>query len=338
MEHSITIKDIARKFKCSPSTVSRALNDYEIINIETRKTIQEYAVRMGYQKNSVSLNLLNKSSRTIGVILPNVTHCQEAFMMEGIQKFFLKKGFLLEVSISNEQKNLETEALKKMMANRVAGVLVSVAQESFDTKSYEHFEHTINRGLPIVFIDRAANFERSGSVVNDDFQGAYMATQHLIDNGCRRIGHLAGPKGMKVAQERKRGYIECLVANNISVEDDFLVDTDFEMKGAIAATEKMLGFGIDGIFGANDNLCLGAMKVIREKGLEIPKDVAIVGFDNSPVAEYVYPSLSSVERYSEQMGSLGASILDDIIENKNASNKKEVIMPELIVRKSSVRI
>ncbi len=333
----ITIKDIARKFKCSPSTVSRALNDNPVINEETRKTIQEYAERMGYQRNIISLSLLNKSSKTLGVILPNINHFHESSMLEGLQSTFQPLGYLLNICVTNESYELEKQYIERLLANRVDGIFLSISQETYDGGHYEHIEKVIRRDIPLVYIDRKYDAALANGVIVDDYDGAFMATQHLIEIGCRRIAHLRGPKGLTVSEYRFNGYRDCLLKHNLEVDEALICTTNFEVESAIEPTKYLLNLPErpDAIFGVNDHVCIGAMSVIREQNIKIPQEIALVGFDDSPIAQYFSPPLSSVQRQSRQIGLEASELLLAQLNNKVLDSK--VLASKLIIRDSSRR-
>jgi LacI family transcriptional regulator len=336
---NITIKDIARKYKCSPSTVSRALNDHPAINIETRKTIQEYALKMGYQRNNISLSLLNKSSKTIGVILPNINHFHETAMLEGLQTTFQPLGYLLNICITNESHELEKQYLNRVLANRVDGIFISISQKTFDNQLFDHIQYAIDRSVPVIFIDRKFEVSKSNSVVVDDYQGAYLATQHLIDMGCKRIAHLKGPSGMTVSEHRFNGYRDCLQNNNYSYDQSLVCSTNFEVESAIEPTKYLLDLPEmpDAIFGVNDHVCIGAMHVIRERDLKIPHEIAIVGFDDSPIAQYFCPPLSSVLRQSKQIGLEASQLFLNITTKYSTLIQPQniILTSKLVIRESS---
>lgn len=333
----ITIKDIARKFKCSPSTVSRALNDNPVINEETRKTIQEYAEKMGYQRNIISLSLLNKSSKTLGVILPNINHFHESSMLEGLQSTFQPLGYLLNICVTNESYELEKQYIERLLANRVDGIFLSISQETYDGGHYEHIEKVVRRDIPLVYIDRKYDAALANGVIVDDYDGAFMATQHLIEIGCKRIAHLRGPKGLTVSEYRFNGYRDCLLKHNLEVEETLIRTTNFEVESAIEPTKYLLNLPErpDAIFGVNDHVCIGAMSVIREQNIKIPQEIALVGFDDSPIAQYFSPPLSSVQRQSRQIGLEASELLLAQLNNKVLDSK--VLASRLVVRDSSRR-
>lgn len=333
----ITIKDIARKFKCSPSTVSRALNDNPVINEETRKTIQEYAEKMGYQRNIISLSLLNKSSKTLGVILPNINHFHESSMLEGLQSTFQPLGYLLNICVTNESYELEKQYIERLLANRVDGIFLSISQETYDGGHYEHIEKVVRRDIPLVYIDRKYDAALANGVIVDDYDGAFMATQHLIEIGCKKIAHLRGPKGLTVSEYRFNGYRDCLLKHNFPIDETLICTTNFEVESAIEPTKYLLDLPErpDAIFGVNDHVCIGAMSVIRQKNILIPQEIALVGFDDSPIAQYFCPPLSSVQRQSRQIGLEASELLLGQLNNKVLDSK--VLASKLIIRDSSKR-
>jgi LacI family transcriptional regulator len=335
----ITIKDIARKFKCSPSTVSRALNDNHVINGETRKTIQEYAEKMGYQRNIISLSLLNKSSKTLGVILPNINHFHESSMLEGLQSVFQPLGYLLNICVTNESYELEKQYIDRLLANRVDAIFLSISQETIDEGHQEHIERVIRRDIPLIYIDRKFENSSSNAVIVNDYEGAFMATQHLIEIGCKRIAHLRGPKDLTVSEYRFNGYRDCLLKHNFDIDDTLICTTNFEVESAIEPTKYLLNLAQkpDAIFGVNDHVCIGAMHVIRQQNIKIPQEIALVGFDDSPIAQYFCPPLSSVQRQSRKIGLEASQIFLNHLKNdsEKLSSQNIILSSQLVVRDSS---
>ncbi len=339
MNKPVTIKDIAKKFKCSPSTVSRALNNHMSINEDTRRNLQEYAQKVGYQRNQISLSLLNKKTATIGVIVPTINNYHESAIIEGIESVLQPSGYTLNICVTNEQYLLESEYVEKLLSNRVEGIFLSVSQETYDSGHYEHLEQIIKRSIPLIFIDREYEGFATGSVIIDDYQGAFKAVEHLIKTGRKRIAHLKGPNGMAVAEERLRGYMECLKKYSLPVDEQLIVNTNFKVESAIEPMVKLMSLAElpDAVFGVNDQVAIGAMKVIRDKGLKIPKDIAVAGFDNSPISAFIYPALTSVARPGRQIGIEAARIFTEYPDNQDSdTSRKHLILPsELIIREST---
>lgn len=339
MGNSVSIKDIARKFKCAPSTISRARNDHPMINIDTRKTIQEYANRIGYQKNTISLSLLNKCSMTLGVIIPSISHFHETAIIEGLEAVLQPAGYLLNICVTNESQALEREYLDRLVANRVDAICISLSQETYDLGLNEHIDKAIHRTLPIIFIDRFYHESEVDRVITDDFKGAFMATEHLIQMGCQRIAHLHGPKGITVSQQRFQGYEACLKKYGRSVDHELVKQVMFSPESAVEATKSLLDQKIkpDGIFAVNDEVGFGAMKIIQERNYKIPEDIALVGFDDIPLSAFGPIALSSVSRQSKKIGEQSAQLFLSKM-NGMHQHQQFTLEPELIIRESSQKI
>lgn len=337
MNKPVTIKDIARKFKCSPSTVSRALNNHHSINENTRRNLQEYARSVGYQRNLVSLSLLNTKTASIGVIVPTINNYYESAIIEGLDAVLQPQGYTLNICVTNERYQLESEYIIKLLSNRVEGIFLSVSQETYDSGLYEHLEKVGKGNVPLIFIDRAYEGFGAGSITIDDYHGAFAAVQHLINTGRRRIAHLKGPNGMTVTEQRFNGYIACLQQNGLPIDNSLILNTNFKVESALEPTALLLEQKPDAIFGVNDQVAIGAMKVIREKGWRIPEDIAVIGFDDSPISAYISPALSSVSRPGRQIGEESARIFLQSVhsDNQPTANTHLILPSRLIIRASS---
>ncbi|MFN8344240.1 MAG: LacI family DNA-binding transcriptional regulator [Spirosomataceae bacterium] len=335
----VTIKDIARKFKCSPSTVSRALNNHPLINEDTRKNLQEYAKQVGYQRNSVSLSLLNKRTGILGVIVPSLNHQHETAIIEGLQSVLQPQGYLMNICVSNESYLIEKEYVEKLLANRVEGIFLSISQETYDSGHYEHLESIIQRKVPLIFIDREYEGFEAGRVTIDDYYGAFAATEHLIKMGCRRIAHLKGPHGLAITEQRFNGYVDCLKKYQLPIEEELIVSTNFQVESAIMPTRRLMELSPvpDAIFGVNDQVAIGAMYVVREKGFQVPGQVAIVGFDDSPISAYISPPLTTVSRPGKQIGTEASRIFLSQIKENTLPVENFVLPAALVIRESSLR-
>jgi LacI family transcriptional regulator len=335
----ITIKDIARKFNCSPSTVSRALNNHPLINEETRKNIQAYASKMNYQRNTLSLGLRHSKSGTLGIIVPTISHFHETAMIEGLQSVLQPRGYMLCICVTNESYALEKDYTEKLLANRVEGIFLSISQDTYDSGHYEHLENVLQRHIPLIFIDREFDGVQTGSITVDDYLGAFMATEHLILRGCKRIAHLKGPNGMAVSERRYKGYKDCLEKYAIAFDENLIVNTNFKAESALIPTRRLMALPNppDGIFGVNDYVSIAAMQVVMEMGFTIPTQVAVIGFDNLPFSAYLNPALSSVKRSSQVIGEEAAHLFLTHLDGNITQTDNIVLPPELIIRQSTLR-
>lgn len=337
----VTIKDIAKKFKCSPSTVSRALNNHYSINEDTRKNIQEYAQRIGYQRNSVSLSLLNKLTGSLGIIVPTISNYYESSVIDGLHSALQPLGYSLTICVTNESSRLEAEYISRLLANRVEGIFLSVSQDTYDSGQCVHLETVLQRQIPLIFIDRDYAGLNASRVTVDDYHGAYAVVEHLVKMGCKRIAHLKGPNGLTVSEQRLSGYLDCLKRYQLPIDDELIINTNFKIDSAVVPTKNLLDLAPppDAIFGVNDQVTIGAMRVIKDRGLQIPQDVALVGFDNSPTSAYTYPSLTTVARPGREIGTEAARLFLRQLNTTDDFSEETIILPSnLIIRESSLRI
>lgn len=188
----------------------------------------------------------------------------------------------------------------------------------------------------MIFIDRQNGDKKTNCVSTDDYLGAYMATEHLINVGCKRIAHLRGPLGVNLAEQRFNGYRDCLHKYRFPIDESLILSANFKIESAIEPTKALFDLPNppDAIFGVNDQVCFGAFQVIKEKGLKIPDEIAVIGFDNTPISEYFYPSLSTIARKSKPIGAEAAQLFLRQINEPSIANHI-ILPPELIVRRSS---
>ncbi len=340
--NQITIKDIARELGISPSTVSRALKDHPDISVQTKKAVNELAEKLNYQPNIVALNLRQKKTNTIGVIIPEIVHFFFSTVISGIEDVAYTAGYNVILAQSNESYQREMTDMKALFNSRVDGMLLSVSRE---TTNFDHIESIISKGVPIVFYDRMYNSPTSSKVIVDDYAGAKEAVSHLIEQGCKRIGHLNGAPNLIISIDRYKGYQDALTENGLEVNDNLIVTCPSgTFEEGKKATRKLLALPNppDAIFANNDPMAMGAMMAIKEKGLKIPKDVAIVGFSNWFFGELMEPSLTTVDQPGFEMGQEAARLLIRQIEMKEKDQfeiqpETKILKTRLIIRDSSLK-
>lgn len=334
MDKPATIIDIARALNISPSTVSRALNDHPSISIQTKKDVHELAEKLNYHPNLTARNLLKKRSGIIGVIIPEITSYFFSMVITGIQDIVSSVGYKLIISQTNESFEEEKKLANEMALMRVEGLLVS---PSFNTGSYEHLEEARRSGIPVVIFDRDCPGFESSKVFVDVYDGAYQAVKYLIDSGCRKIAHIAGPVSIPTFQERFNAYRNALSDQGREVDPSLIVySLGFSAEDGVSAIHNLLdqASDIDAIFCVNDAVAIGAMHVLRERGYRIPEDISIIGYDDEPYSCYFSPALTTIWQPVYDMGLLSSKILLDSI-NKDTPFRHEVLKPELVIRESS---
>ncbi|MFN4146695.1 MAG: LacI family DNA-binding transcriptional regulator [Runella sp.] len=335
---SITIKDIARELNLSKSTVSRALRDSPEIGLETKKRVLELAQRLDYNPNPVALSLLRSQSHDIGVIVPDIANPFFGAVIAGIEDVAFAQDYHVVIYQSHDDYEREVLNVKHIYNRRKDGLLVAIASQ---TQSYEHFKTLHERGFPMVFFDRIADEIDTHKVSVDDFEGAYKATVHLIEQGYERIAHIAGPPHLLISQRRLHGYRAALLDYNLPVDESLIFISPYNTYKALEVAREMLQKlpRPDAIFAASDNIAFGCHAAICEAGLQMPDDIALVGFSDLPMAALLNPPLSSIKQPAFEMGRSAAALLINLIKNPNQypSSISNVLKTQLVVRASSLK-
>lgn len=329
-----SIIDIAKALGISASTVSRALRNHPDINYKTRQRVQEFARKVNYRPNALALGLKHQRSFTLGIIIPEIIHHYFSTVISGIEEIAYSKGYRVMICQSNEDYQREVINLQALIDHRVDGLLVS---HSKATENFQHFVEATESRLPIVFIDRFVKELNTDRVINDDFQGGRMITQHLIERGRRKIMHLAAPRQLVVGRERLGGYMQALKDSGIEFNDELLLQCDTP-DGVLAQKDKILELAskIDGIFAVNDFTAIAAMQILQEAGYMVPGQIAIAGFGDDPIASIVKPSLTTVEQKGFEMGKQAVKMLIERIETAHENiGTKTVVFPVVIKARES---
>ncbi len=337
MEKPATIKDIAKQLNISLSTVSRALRNASDVNPNTKKAVMALSEELNYQPNKLALSLRQKQTHTIGVIVPNLDYVL-SLMVRGIDEVALEAGFTVMVCQSNESFGREILNTSRLLESLVDGFIISVSSES---KSFEHFKKIQERNLPVVVFDRVTPHLKAPSVRIDNEEGGFLATEHLIEQGYRRIAVLAGPENLGVSNSRMEGYLTALKKHKIKKDPALIVHCDFNQDYAYFATLELLAMKKrpDAIFTISDRMAIGAMQAIKKKGLRMPEDIGLVGFNNEPVTSLVTPTISSIEMPSFELGKVAAKLFIETMHNKeNMILEEKVLRTKLIVRESSQKL
>lgn len=335
----ITIHDIARILNINSSTVSRALNDSPRVTEKTKNRIIAKANELGYQRNDLASNLRKNKTNTLGVIVPRISRHFFSSAIAGIEETSYNLGYNVIICQSLEQLEREQDNINTLLANRVGGVLVSISME---TENYEHFEGLRKRRIPFVFFDRHLDIPNSSSVLIDDFQAGFDATEHLIMKGCKRIAHFSGPNHLEIYRNRFKGYKAALLKHHLEFNDNLIFSSRLMEQDGIDNANKIMAlpFKVDGIFSANDVAAISAMQQLKKNGISVPDDIAVVGFSNEAISAVIEPSLTTINQSGFEIGKRAAELLISQITNgpENVINEKIVIQASLIERDSSQKI
>ncbi|MBC6991901.1 LacI family DNA-binding transcriptional regulator [Hymenobacter sp. BT491] len=336
----VSIVDIARQLGLSVSTVSRALAGHKDISEATKVRVRQLAQELNYLPNHMAAALRKGHSKTLGVIVPHIKGYFFPAVMNGIEKVASQAGFNVVLCQSNEDLQREQRNIETLLAAQVEGILVSLSATT--EGQLQHFEQARHSGTPLVFFDRVPDWPNSTAVILDDFQGAYRAVTHLIEQGCTRIAHLAGPQHLNTSRNRYRGYAEALQAHGIPVEEELVYALPaLNNESGRAGMEQLLRLPTrpDGVFAAYAIPTIGALEVLEEKSLRVPQDVAIACFSNDPFTNMTRPRLTAVDQRAEQMGETAVRLLLQLLKRGPEYTPPHIILkPELLIRESSLHL
>jgi LacI family transcriptional regulator len=331
-----TIVDIAKALNISPSTVSRALRDHPDISNVTKSRVLETAERLDYFPDSLAQGLKKRQTNTIGIIVPEIKHHFFSFAISGIEEVAYNSDYTIMVCQSNEDDNRERLNLRALVSNRIAGLLVSISQK---TKDISHFNILHKRRIPVVFFDRCNDQITQSRVIVDDYQGAFHAVSHLIQRGYKRIAHITGPDFISISKDRNQGYKDALRKYGHTVEERYIIKGGMQQDDGTRAIKKLLTLNPrpDAVFTVNDPVAIGVFIVLKQHGINIPGEMALVGFSNNPISELLEPALTTVEQPAYEIGKSAATILLDRINSGDLEREPvvKVLKTNLIVRQSS---
>lgn len=333
---TIGIKDIAKILNISTSTVSRALRDTYDVNPETQKQVLELAAKLGYKPNIHASALASGSTRNIVVVIPFITNYYFSSVISGIQETAYGKGYNIVLLLTNDDADREKYLIENLSISNLDGLLVSIASGTSHT---HHFESIINKGVPIVFFDRVPQDLESSKVIQDDYYGAFRATEYLINKGYRRIAHLSGNLHLLITQNRLKGYIDALNKYKIRVRPEWIIHSGFSCQHGEEDMDRIFELEEmpNGIFAINDRKAVGAIIAIKRKGKTVGKDIGVIGFTNDPISLIVEPSLTTVEEPAFEIGQKSCELLIKHLNNRHFLPKQIVLSGNLIERDSTKR-
>jgi LacI family transcriptional regulator len=334
----VTIYDIAKKLNIAASTVSRGLQDSPEIGKKTKKKILEAAEKMGYHVNHYARRLRQQQSNAIGVIVHVLNSNFVTSVLSGIETVTTEAGYDLLIANSSESYIKEVANAKSLFHKRVDGLIVSL---SFETMDLDHFKPFAEKGIPVLFFDRVEQEENSTVVIIDNIKCGYIATTHLIEQGCKRIAHVTSGLKRNVYAQRYKGYRKALADHKLPFDESMLiVGTLNEQSGIDAAMQIMKMQPMpDAAFITSDFIASVCIRTLKEHGISVPEDIAIVGFNNDPICKIVEPTLTTIDYPGEDMGEIAArNLINHLNGLTNISQTNTItVRSELIVRKSSLK-
>ncbi len=332
IEKGVTIKDIAKQLGVTASTVSRALAGNTRIAASTRKRVVEAATTMGYEPNIIASSLRKGKSDIIGMIVPGINRFYFSNVISGVEEILNPAGFNLIIIQTHESFANEKRAVQALLRNRVGGIIMSL---SVQTKEFDHLMDIRKQGVPIIQFDRICKDVGGTKIVNDNYMGAYLAVNHLLKSGYRKIAHFSGSLRLNIYSERLKGYISALEESGIEYDEKLVFENSITREaGRVNIDIAFKKLGVDALFSSSDYSALGALDKLKELNIKVPEKFGVVGFANEPFAELMHPTLSSVDQNPHEMGNrIAQSVIKAIIGEKDV---EDINIPvRLIVRESS---
>lgn len=334
-KHRTSLKDLAQQLGVSIATVSRALHSSPEIGKDMQERVKALAKQLNYRPNPFAQSLRKEAPKVIGVVVPNLVTHYYAAVLDGIEAEARDEGYSVISANTHEDCHNEQVAIDNFIGLHVVGIIACLAQNTTD---YSHFEEISRMGIPLVFFGRTCLTEKFSCVTANGDEAAQQATQHLIDTGSRRIAFIGGPNHLDMVRRRKHGYLEALRENRINIDRELVVCDAIDYDVALRNTNALLQRSNrpDAIVAFNDILLFAAFNAIKQQGLNIPDDVAIIGFTDDAHAQYTTPRLSAIEDQSFKMGQTACRLLLDSIAG-NQKVRHEIVPQKLVIRETSAK-
>lgn len=326
---AITIKDIAKKLNISYATVSKALSDSREISEATKEKVRNTAREMNYKPNAIARGLVMKKTKTIGLIIPDITNPFYPEIARAVEETVNKEGYSVIFCNSDWKCDKETEYVDLLISKKVDGIILAPTGEQMLELG--------NIDIPIVIVGKRNGYNNSDYVVIDDKKGGFLATEHLIKCGCRKIMFVGGKQNVESNRDRLDGYKQALNLYNIAIDELMIRNGNFKRESGYVLMREVLEkhYVPDGVFAGNDMLALGVIQAINEFGYKIPEDISVIGFDDIPFAELPEISLTTIAQPKYKMGILAAEEILAKIKNESVEDGKIVMTPELVIRKTT---
>jgi LacI family transcriptional regulator len=327
------IIDVAKKAKVSPSTVSRVLNN-GLVKKETRAKVMRVIQELGYSPCFKARSLRSGMTYTVGCITPAISTAFGYQIIDAIESTLAGKGFnLLLIQAKHPDKHQEMSYANLLRERRVDGLII-VSPREFDQRELEQLA---DRNMPLIFIEGSVSRYPLPSINPDNYRGGFLATEHLIKAGHRRIAHITGQNHWTPCQDRLRGYKDALEAYGIPFNSKWIGHGDMYINSGMEIAKEMMNsvHKPTAFFGVNDYTAIGIIKALKDAKLKIPQDVAVVGFDDIDLAEFLHPSLSTVRQPLYRIGQEAVRRVLQMIATQESDDSTTILPVELIVRESS---
>lgn len=335
----VTIYDIAERLNITASSVSRALNNSNHVNEETKKLVLKTAAELNYKRNVLASNLRMGKSHTIGVVVPRINQNIFSNVIAGLEEVTNQQNYNLIICQSNESVTKEIKCVNALINQHVDCIVISM---SVETEDISHLKNVIDHGIQLIQFDRVAAELETLKVINDNEKASMEAVEHLIQQGYKRIALLEGPQNLNIFKQRRDGYLKALKKHSIAVVDELMMKNAWTKELGAIATRQLLSLPEppDAIFAStSDFSALGVLDVAHDMHIQVPSQLGICGYANEAFTELTNPSITTIDQFSIHMGRTIANLYFDELQNSEVAVTPKVISikPELIIRSSTLR-
>jgi DNA-binding LacI/PurR family transcriptional regulator len=336
MKKKVTIRDVAAEAGVSYQTVSRVINDRPDVAEETRQRVWQVIGELGYQPSAIARGLVSQRSYTLGLITANFSDYFFTQVIVGAEVEARKHGYFFMLCSTERNPDDEPEYLRLLTERQVDGILFARPSTEQDDR---HIVSLLRRGVPLVTTAYHVPGERLTVVDVDNVDGGLQAAQCLIASGRRRIGMITGPLGWKSVKDRTAGYRLALEQADIACDESLIEHGDWSYRGGYEAMERLWRRkpDITALFAQNDRMAIGAMRALHEAGCRIPDDVAVVGYDDIPVAAYSCPPLTTIQQPMQHVGEVATRMLIELIDDPDV-DREEVLLKTRLVHRGSCEV
>ncbi|WP_086065405.1 LacI family DNA-binding transcriptional regulator [Flavobacterium saccharophilum] len=333
-----TIKDIGDLLGLTPSAVSKALNNHPRISDKTKKAVQDAAIKLQYQPNFLSSALRKGKSNMVGLIVPRINTNYYSSVIENIEDVLNENGYNVIMAQTNESYNKECKSIDNLLNIQVDGIIASIANE---TVSFDYYQKIKEKGVPLVLFDRGENDLDVDYIGIDDYNCSHLIVAHLAGQNYKKIAHITGYSHTRIFKNRIRGFRDAMQKFDLPIQENSIIECNLQVEDGRRIMKALLNQEKrpDAIYAASDNAALGALEVLLEEGIQVPEEMAIVGFGNEPFSTIIKPQISTINQFNAEIGKQAALAFLERIKNpeKKVSLNKIILDSELMIRSSSYR-
>jgi len=320
----------------STAAVSKALHDDPRISDKTKQAVKQVAKNLNYQPNHLASALRKGKSNLVGVIVPRTNSNFFSSVIQNMEEVLNKEGYQIIMTQSNESYKKECHNIDTLLFTQVDGIIASMANETIDLSYYEKVK---SKGIPLILFDRGENDLNVDYIGIDDYNSSHMIVEHLVEQGCKRIAHIGGFRHTRIFNNRIRGYLDALKKHHLPMDSELLIESSLSIEDGREKMQQLLNLKDrpDAVYVASDNAALGALQLLKEQKINVPNDIALVGFGDEPFTALVTPSISSINQHSAEIGKQAAKRFLEYAEQPVVKQRlnKIILDAQLVVRDSS---